>query len=185
MWTHGEFRIATIGYDEYLAACARLEGLIFGDYFGFDWKTLREGRTPPPNSPRERFCLGVFRGEEIVGWHYSHSVDDGVLLMRDTGLLPDCQGRGIYTFMLPLIVKHAQEAGYERIWSHHRMTNNRVIVPKLKSGFFINGVVADDYGMAVQLIYALVPEYRECLRVRSGEIKPVGDLGRLMGLGQR
>jgi GNAT superfamily N-acetyltransferase len=178
-----------ITYDEYLDALARLEGRIFGHYFAFDtigsltgeararlteWRAIREELF--------NFCLGIYHGDELVGWHYSQQTIDGGIKMLDTGMLPEHRGKGLYSRLLPTLIEEFRGLGFDHILSHHRATNNAVIIPKLRVGFVIFGFEMDEYGLAVKLIYPFNPLYRASLDVRSGLMRPEGRVAELLGL---
>ena len=181
-----------ISHQAYLEALSRLEERIFGEYFTFD--TTRslgdEGRARTERwrtIQRELFtyCLGIFHGEEMVGWHYAQQTVEGGIFMRDTGLLPEHQGKGIYSRLLPILIAEFRRLGFDHILSHHRATNNGVIIPKLRAGFMIFGFEMDEHGLAVKLIYPFNPLYGESLKVRSGQRRPEGTVAELLGLGPR
>ncbi|MEF2277137.1 GNAT family N-acetyltransferase [Deinococcus sp. YIM 134068] len=172
-----EARPITLG--TYREACARLEGHIFGgnSLYAFDPPT----KMPPPLG--ESFQWGLFCGEELIGWHHAHQQDERTVSMADTGLLPEHQGRGLYTRLLPHLLDAFRAAGYTLVGSHHRATNNRVIVPKLRAGFFLQGVNLYEGGVNVALTLSLDGAYREAMHVRSGFRQASGEVARRLGLG--
>ncbi|WP_189000230.1 hypothetical protein [Deinococcus roseus] len=182
------YRIQPITYQEYLDACARIEDRIFGDYFAFRWT---DTRTPEQQARIQELgkmpkgiqvCLGLFFEGELIGWQYSEQLNAQTIVMKDTGWLADHQNKGLYSRLLPELLKLFEALGFEMVLSYHRQTNNQVILPKLKAGFFINGFRVDSYGMNVELIYAFNPDYREALHVRSGYRTPRGRMAELLGL---
>lgn len=185
----GGYEVHPISWEEYTDACARLEDRIFGDYFAFAWRQERGLETQKLTERFERqegallkVILGFFFQDELIGWHYSVQNGADQLVMKDTGILPEHQNKGLYSSMLPRLLRHFQTLGVEKVLSYHRATNNQVIIPKLRAGFFINGLTVDGYGLATELIYAFDEAYRDCLRVRSGEIRPKQPLTSRMGL---
>jgi L-amino acid N-acyltransferase YncA len=185
----GGYRIQPIPLTQYLKACQRLEKHIFGNYFEFRKHT---NQTDAQHRQLKRFqrasgelyevLLGIYHDHDIIGWHYSAQRNSDEIVMRDTGILPAHQRKGIYSSLLPRLLKHFETAGLTNVVSYHRATNNAVIIPKLKAGFMINGLTVDQYGLAVELIYTFDEDYRNALRVRSGEIRPTGPLAEMMGL---
>lgn len=182
------YRIQEISHQAYLEACARIEDRIFGEYFAFRWDAAR---TPEQQARVQQLgqmpvgiqvCLGLFFEDELVGWHFAQQLDRQTIVMRDTGWLPEHQNKGLYKKLLPELLKLFEALGFELVISYHRMTNNQVIVPKLKAGFFINGMRVDHYGSNVELIYAFNPDYREALHARSGYRTPQGRTAALLGL---
>ena len=60
------------------------------------------------------------------------------------------------------------------------MTNNAVIIPKLKAGFVISGFeVSDRFGTLVQLSYYFNPLRRKMMDVRVGQRKPDEEIRKL------
>jgi L-amino acid N-acyltransferase YncA len=183
------YSIRPILWQDYVDACTRLEGEIFGDYFAFYWAGIRsEGHNLQAewfkkiDEAQFKVILGIFYQDDLVGWHYSVQRSEGEILMKDTGILAAHQNKGIYSMLLSKLLVYFESLGFSKVFSYHRSTNNQVIIPKLRAGFFINGLTIDSYGLALELIYAFDPEYRACLKVRSGEIHPRGRTAQLMGL---
>ena len=127
--------------------------------------------------------LGVFHGDKFIGWHCGDQKSREEFYMRNTGLFPEYQGRGIYTAMLKHIPKALAAIGFQVISSKHNATNNRVIIPKLKAGFIISGLdISDRFGTLVRLEYFTNPTRRALMDFRSGQATPSADLRALMGL---
>lgn len=167
-----------ISYATYRDACARLENRIFGDTWGYAFGS--PAKSPPP--PGETFQWGLFHGEDLIGWHHAHQQGERTVYMADTGLLPEHQGRGLYSRLLPHVLAAYQDAGYALVTSHHRATNNRVIIPKLRAGFFLQGLNLYEGGLNVALTLSLDPTYREAMHVRSGFRQASGEAARRLGL---
>ncbi|MDV6375938.1 GNAT family N-acetyltransferase [Deinococcus arenicola] len=167
-----------ISVQTYRDACARLTGQIFGDgslyAFGPDTKA------PPPLG--ETFAWGIYAGETLIGWSFSHQKDEHTVYMADTGILPEHQGRGLYTRLLPQMLDTFQTAGYTLVQSHHRATNNAVIIPKLRAGFLIQGLNLYEGGLNVALTLGLNDTYRGAMHVRSGFQAASGEVARRLGL---
>ncbi len=184
------YRVKSVTHQEYLDACAKLEDQIFGEYFNFNLnQALSEKERQNLKSLQStmnynfQLCLGIFTAEnQLVGWQYSAQERVGEVLMKDTGLLPAHQRKGTYKLLLPLVLNIFKEIGFTSVLSYHRVINNSVIVPKLKAGFLINGIVTDIYGTVVELIYPFNEQYRESFLVRSGERRPRGQMASLLGL---
>jgi RimJ/RimL family protein N-acetyltransferase len=74
--------------------------------------------------------------------------------MTSTGILPEYRRRGLYTAFLKGLLSYLYALGYERITSKHQLNNRAVIIAKLRAGFNILGVDADErWGAQVQLGY--------------------------------
>ncbi|MFD1731654.1 GNAT family N-acetyltransferase [Deinococcus malanensis] len=172
-----------IPLESYREACARLEGWIFGGnwLYAFD----PPAKAPPPLG--EDFTWGLYHGTELIGWSHAHQRDERTVYMADTGILPEHQGRGLYTRLLPAVLQAFRTAGYTLVQSHHRATNNRVIVPKLRAGFLVQGLNLYEGGLNVALTLSLDPAYQEAQHVRSGFRAPEaqgarGEAARRLGL---
>lgn len=167
-----------ISLETYRDACARLEGRIFGGNWGYAF----DPSTRPPVPLGETFQWGLYQGDDLIGWHHGHQRDERTLYMADTGLLPEHQGRGLYTRLLPHVLDVYRDAGYTLVTSHHRANNNRVIVPKLRAGFFLQGLNLYEGGLNVALTLSLNDVYREAMHVRSGFRQAAGEAARRLGL---
>lgn len=119
------------------------------------------------------FSLGIFQSETFVGWHIGNQFKTDTFEMTSTGILQEHRGRGIYTALIPIVLAQAKSAGFQVVSSRHNMTNNAIIIPKLKAGFVISGFeVSDRFGTLVQLSYYFNPLRRKMMDVRVGQRKP-------------
>lgn len=174
----GEYAAHPVSVGEYRSACIRLEDRIFGGNWLYDFG-------PPSKSPSplgESFTYGLYAGDELIGWHHSHQLDERTVYMADTGILPEHQGQGIYKRLLPHLIETFRGAGYTLVQSHHRATNNRVIIPKLRAGFVIQGLNLYEGGLNVKLDCSLDDAYREAQHVRSGFKQAHGEAARRLGV---
>ncbi|GGL14749.1 GNAT family N-acetyltransferase [Deinococcus radiotolerans] len=177
----GGYSARSISLEAYRAACARLEDRIFGgtSLYAFD----PPQRTAPPLGPSWNW--GVYHGADLIGWHHAHALDEQTAYMADTGLLPEHQGRGVYTRLLPHLLATFRAAGFALVKSHHRATNNAVILPKLRAGFHLQGLNAYEGGVNAALTLSLDGTYGEAMHVRSGFRPPSGEAARRLGLPDR
>ncbi|GAA5533676.1 GNAT family N-acetyltransferase [Deinococcus aluminii] len=167
-----------ISFGAYRDACARLEGRIFGG----NWLYAFGPPAKPPPPLGETFQWGLYHGEDLIGWHHAHQQGERTVYMADTGILPEHQGRGLYSRLLPHVLAVYRQAGYTLVQSHHRATNNRVIIPKLRAGFFLQGLNLYEGGLNVALTLSLDETYRGAMHVRSGFRQAVGETARRLGL---
>ncbi|WP_235693052.1 GNAT family N-acetyltransferase [Deinococcus aquaedulcis] len=174
----GGYHARPISLAEYRAACARLEDQIFGgnSLYAFDPPT----RDAPPLG--NAWNWGVYRGDELIGWHHAHARDERTVYMADTGILPAHQGQGLYTRLLPHLLAAFRAAGFTLVQSHHRATNNAVLVPKLRAGFFLQGLNAYEGGLNAALTLSMDDTYRDAMHVRSGFQRAQGETARRLGL---
>ncbi len=117
--------------------------------------------------------LGIFKEDTFVGWHLGMQVAPANFMMVSTGILEEHRRKGIYTALLPLVLERVKAEGFQVVASRHNLTNNAVIIPKLKAGFVISGFEVNDmYGSLVQLSYFFNPTRRKMLDVRVGQAAP-------------
>lgn len=128
--------------------------------------------------------LGIYHQEKtFVGWHVGWHLHGDTFYMTNTGILPEHQGKGIYTRLLPVILAIVKEQGFQIVESRHHATNNQVLVPKLKAGFVISSFeISDDFGLLVHLRYFFNPTRRKVMAYRTGEFRPDAELRSLLGL---
>lgn len=174
----GGYSARPILYAEYRDACKRLEDQIFGGNWLYDFGP--PSKAPPPAG--EQFVYGIFAGPELVGWSYAHQSDERTVYMADTGILPAHQGRGLYTRLLPHLLDMFRAAGYTLVQSHHRATNNRVLVPKLRAGFVLQGLNLYEGGLKAALTLSLDDAYRMAQHVRSGFKQAQGEAATRLGV---
>ena len=97
-------------------------------------------------------------------------MDRGNLEMTSSGILPGHRRRGLYRSLIPVVLEYARNEGFQAVVSRHTLTNNAVIIPKLKAGFVISGFdVSDRFGTLVQLSYLFNPLRRKVFDVQVGQ----------------
>lgn len=179
------YMLRMISFEEYCSLCTLLEDRIFGNYFiadlsadyslkGKGIESAQERDLTEREGLLKRVTYGIYKGDTPIGFHYSSQLPERVILMRDTGILPEHQGKGLYKAFLSMLLKQFDEAGFREVVSFHKSTNNQVIVPKLKAGFIISGFEVSVDGLHVKLSYPFSRLEREILKARSGEKRPEG-----------
>lgn len=94
-----------------------------------------------------RLRLYILKGNKKIGWFFGAQENFESFYMTNTGILKQYRNRGIYKKLLPVILQILKEKGFQKVTSRHSVTNNNVIVPKLKAGFVISGFeVSDAFG---------------------------------------
>lgn len=174
----GGYSARPISFAEYREACARLEDQIFGGNWLYDFGP--PVKVLPPVG--EQFVYGIFSGPELVGWSYAHQSDERTVYMADTGILPAHQGRGLYKRLLPHLLNVFRAAGYTLVQSHHRAGNNRVLVPKLRAGFVLQGLNLYEGGLNAALTLSLDEAYRMAQHIRSGFRQAQGEAATRLGV---
>ncbi len=153
--------------------------VVLGKTFTFDAEqALSEGEHEASRRLKDRCSdpfvlrLCIFRGDEFVGWHLGRQEDDQRFYMINTGILEAHRNRGLYKALLPLVLQKVEEVGFQIVYSRHTVTNNQIIVPKLKAGFIISGMEVDDrFGTLVRLSYYFNPLRRKMMEVRAGQAR--------------
>jgi hypothetical protein len=103
------------------------------------------------NSLHKEHFLFLKSGEP-VGWSTGETMDFMTYYMRNTGILPEHQHRGLYPIFLQTLTKYLEEIGYERLSSQHSPDNSRMLITKLKAGFIVTGLDLDErWGSLVRL----------------------------------
>ncbi|MCB0386997.1 MAG: GNAT family N-acetyltransferase, partial [Bdellovibrionales bacterium] len=82
-----------------------------------------------------QIALGAYLEDQLVGWSISKQSSGERIHTKISAVLPEHRGKGIYTKMTRELLRIAKEKGFQRVSSTHGMTNNAVLVPKLKLGF--------------------------------------------------
>lgn len=173
-----EYSIRPIHLDEYNIIHSKLEQKIYGEGWRYPFDTTLHTASPP----QKHWTWGIYKHEELVGWSHSYQYDERTVYMADTAILPAHQGKGLYTKLLPVLLDIFTEAKFTLVKSHHRSTNNRVIIPKLRVGFYIQGMNLYEGGVNVALTLSLDQDYKQAMNIRSGFRLPTGKSADLLGL---
>ena len=128
--------------------------------------------------------LGAFDQKgELVAWHFGFQKDSQNFYMCNSAVLPPFRRKGLYTVLLNHIAELVKEKGFQILYSRHNMTNNYVIIPKLKAGFVISGFEVDDvFGTLVHLKYYVNKTRSKIMDYRVGQLKPDKELKNLLNL---
>ena len=130
-------------------------------------------RNMPKMENIQRYQLVAKDGDKIIGWSFGQQKSYDDFYMINSAVFPEYRRQGIYTKLMELAMEHITDLGFQRIYSRHKMSNNAVIIPKLKAGFVITGFEVNDvFGNLVELSYYTNPRRRELLEVRTGMRRP-------------
>lgn len=100
-----------------------------------------------------RLYLTAWDDEKFIGWSWGFQKSGLEFYMCNSAVFPEYRRKGIYTDIMEKVVAKAQEDGFQEITSKHHPDNNSVIIPKLKSGFVIQGFeINPRFGLLVNLI---------------------------------
>lgn len=130
-----------------------------------------------------RINLGMFKGEEFVGWCWGFQESAMTFYMCNSAILPEHRKKGLYTRLMNEMIKRVTEHGFQEIYSRHTATNNAVIIPKLKAGFVITTMeVTDVFGVLIHLNYFPNKLRHKMMDYRVGSIKPDTEIKELLGI---
>lgn len=120
-----------------------------------------------------RIYLGLFDGDEFIGWSWGLQESADTFYMANSGVLPQHRRNGFYIKMLDHMVVLAEGHGFQKIYSRHTVTNNSIIIPKLRRGFVISSIeISPAFGALVHLCYFPKPLIKKIMNFRVGEIRP-------------
>ncbi len=152
---------------------------IFKDDFDFDIDQVlsEEEKTKrrvnfAPLKDIEKYYLLAKAGEELVGWSFGIQKSAEDFYMVNSAVFPAYRKQGIYTTMMEQAIDYVTNLGFQHIYSRHTMSNNAILIPKLKYGFIITGFeVSDTFGTLVRLSYYPNAKRRELMEIRMGARK--------------
>jgi len=115
--------------------------------------------------------FGIYTADhEQIGWSYGFQEGSQRFYMCNTGILAAHRRQGLYKALLPVIVNRVAAMGFQIIFSRHAMTNNAVIIPKLRAGFVIsNFELSDRFGTLVHLSYFTNAGRRNAMDYQCGQ----------------
>lgn len=130
-----------------------------------------------------RLNLGIFRDDDFCGWFTGGQQDYETFYMRNSAVLPEFRGKGLYTALMYEVLERVQKMGFQIVLSRHTTTNNSIIVPKLKAGFVISAIeVSERFGTLVHLSYYFNPTRKRVMVYRSGDLKPDRQIREAIGI---
>lgn len=119
----------------------------------------------------------LFFQDELAGWSMGFQNTKESFLISNSAILPKFRGRSLYSNMQDEIIKVILSKGFQKIQSFHSLTNNAIILSKLKKGFVITGMEVNDLsGVLIQLTYFSNPRRSEIMDFRAGFKKPSHEL---------
>ena len=127
--------------------------------------------------------IGIYYKNQQIGWMIGRQESSIKFYMTNTGIVKEHQNKGVYTKLLPQILKILKEKGFQIAYSKHSTSNNRVLVPKLKQGFLITGFeISDLFGTLIYLSYHFNKDRRDIIKFRTGEQKLSNELKKFVTL---
>lgn len=100
--------------------------------------------------------LFLDRNGKTIGWFMGEPENAVTFYMRNTGILPSHQNQGLYRVFMKALILYLKEVGYERITSHHKTTNRKILIAKLQAGFSICSLeLTESFGPMVKMVKIL------------------------------
>ena len=131
-----------------------------------------------------KLYLGAFdKKNQFVGWSWGQQENSSTFYMVNSAILPEHRRKGLYGTLVKKCVDVISKKGYQLIYSRHCITNNAVIIPKLKAGFIISKMeINDRYGVLIQLDFYTNEIRRKIVDYRAGQLKPNGAIKKLFNV---
>lgn len=130
-----------------------------------------------------RVAYYILHGTEKIGWFMGAQYDQETFYMNNTAVAKEHRGKGVYTALLPVVLKIAEEKGFQKVCSYHATNNNPIIIAKLKQGFLITGMkLSDKWGLMIQLTYYFNKMRRGIVAYRTGNLHPTEEMAKALGL---
>lgn len=131
----------------------------------------------------QMFNLCIFFGDEFCGWFTGDQYNNETFYMRNSAILPEHRRKGLYTALMHEVISRVKGYGYQKILSRHVITNNSIIIPKLKAGFTISAMeLSDRFGTLVHLTYYFNETRQEIVKFRAGDLKPDHRIKEVLGI---
>lgn len=122
---------------------------------------------------RHSYYLVATVENQIIGWSFGRQKSGEEYYMVNSAVFEAYRRQGIYTELMTRSMQLITELGFQRVYSKHKMSNNSILIPKLKFGFTITGFEVNDvFGNLVELSYYTNASRRALLEVRIGTKAP-------------
>lgn len=173
------YSIKEVQADEFWKLCDKPARKIFSDnldYYGTDLIDTKSEKkkfkqlTEEFESPKHyKFFLVLFYKTKLVGWSWGYQQTALTFYMCNSAIDSKHRRKGLYTVLMNEVVKKATEKGFQCISSRHIITNNDVIIAKLKAGFKITSFeLSERFGTMIVLSYFTQKIRQNILDFRSG-----------------
>ena len=116
-----------------------------------------------------RLTIGAFFNGKFAGWHFGRQDSPDTYYMTNSAVLPEFRRQKIYQRLLESTIELVTSIGFQCIKSSHHPSNNSVIIPKLKIGFWICGTqTSDTFGTLVNLVWYPKQTRKDAFEFRIG-----------------
>ena len=135
------------------------------------------------NSNAYRLNLGVFYKNKFVGWSWGFQETAAIFYMCNSAILPAHRRKGLYTALMREMLKRVEPMGFGKIYSRHMITNNDIIIAKMKQNFKITHFeLSDAFGTMIHLTYFPNKIKNDILDFRSGHKRPTKKIKKIFKL---
>ena len=111
-----------------------------------------------------------YKNNKPIGWLMGESEDLITFYIRNVGVLPRYQNRGIYTAFLKKFLQYLNALKYERVTSNHKPTNRAVLISHLKVGFEVAGMeLQENFGPLLKLVYIFYHDRKKSFYRQFGD----------------
>lgn len=176
-----KFTIQELTKDEFLPLFNQHQKTVFEDIHSYGLPDLLYGHEldryqelKKSTDDLYKLYLAAFdENNNFVGWSWGTQEYGATYCMINSAVLPTHRRQGIYGALLDRCIEIVSKQGFQIIYSRHHVTNNAVIIPKLKAGFTISKMELDDkFGVLVHLHYYTNKIRRQIMDYRSGYTQP-------------
>ncbi len=130
-----------------------------------------------------RINLGLYYKNKFVGWSWGFQKSPHLFYMCNSAVLTKHRQKGLYTCLMREMLKHVISLGFDEIYSRHMITNNDILIAKLKQGFKITTFeLSEQFGTMVHLTYYSAKIKNDILDFRSGHKRPSKKLRKIFKL---
>ena len=120
-----------------------------------------------------RINLGLYYQNKFVGWSWGFQETPTTFYMCNSAIFKEHRNKGLYTCLMREMLNRANSKGFAKIYSRHIMTNNDILIAKLKQGFKITSFeLSDTFGSMVHLTYYPTKIKNDILDFRAGYRRP-------------
>jgi ribosomal protein S18 acetylase RimI-like enzyme len=129
-----------------------------------------------------RLNLGLYFNGEFVGWAWGIQESTETFYMCNSAVFPEHRGKGLYSALMRGTLERVVALGFQRIYSRHVVTNNAILIAKLKAGFKITHFeLSDRFGVVVHLTKYAKEVRHQVLELRAGSLMPDSGLRGFFG----
>lgn len=120
-----------------------------------------------------RLNLALYYKNKCVGWSWGFQESPTIFYMCNSAIFEDHREKGLYTCLMREMLSQVIPLGFYQIYSRHHITNNAIIIAKLRQGFklttFENSFA---FGTMIHLTYFPSQITNDILDFRSGYMRP-------------